>query len=267
MTILLSTLAAGWADTADGDAVAADVNTGKIAYANAVRYVGTAEIKPLPEQDGVVLEIVNPTGGATATYNPINGGGVIVKSTVPTLVTTGNWDLDTNGYAWDATSFSTFIKDVTVGFAAYTTARKWEVWGKTKDAALTNNFGFRLIFNFVDGSNYWYIRVHWNTGTSKYVFQIREYTATVDTQRGWVEIPAAVTVPSHFHMILYEQGDDIVAQLCMWEIDAYANNEAKSISYSVGSRPHKSSHMFNLQMWSTTNDEWLIRGFRVSDLL
>jgi hypothetical protein len=265
MTILLSALAAGWADTADGDALAGDINTGKIAYSNAIRRVGIALIKPLPEVNGVLLEYVNPTGAASSAYNPVDGAGVIVESLVPTIITTGGWELDANGYAWDSTSFSTFAKDTTVGFPAYTTARKWEVWGKTKDASLTTGSGFRLIFNYQDSSNYWYARVNWN-GTA-YYWQIREYVASVDTFRAAATISTAVTVPSHFHMTLYEQGDDLILQAVMWEIDTPANDDAVSCQYNIASRPLKTETMFNLQLWSTTDDEFLIRGFRVSDLL
>lgn len=251
-------------DTGDGTAVAADIAEGKIAYVNGVRLVGTKGAA-----SGVLLELINPTGITAASYNPASEHGAVLRldPDCGALASVGTWSLDSSGYAQNANSYARFAN--LASLPAYTTRRKYEIWGKTKDAALTNDYGIEICFNFDSASfnDGWKVHLRWLTGTGVYELRLRRVDATVHTDIATANSTTGMDVPMNWYISVVEQGDGVVVQACLYEDDLVTDDEALSIGYTVGSRPYKAQTYTNFRARSTAGDEWLIRGCRISDLL
>jgi hypothetical protein len=213
--------------------------------------------------NGILLLMANPTGQASAAYSPSSLGSVIFKdSGVVTLTSQSNSDLDADGYWSDSASFPSFANWISL--PAYTTRRKYEVWGKTKNAALTAYRGVGFVINRQDGSNLWGANLQWD-GSAFYV-EIFDAIAGVFTTRGLAFCATTIDEPAVFHFVLYEQGDSLVAQATLYEADAITDAQTISCAYTVGSRPFKTETRGYLSQTNSAADEWLIRGCRISDM-
>jgi len=266
--ILLSDHTIARMRTDTGNTVAADINSGKTAVVDGVLVTGTALIKPLPAQNGILLWVEAPISlSGYRTYLPHNTHAkefVLIKDTSVTgFGSSPSWTLTTNGWAYhDLTAWASFIQGT---FPAYTTRRKYEFWGAVQDVALTTDWGVRIIFNYVDANNYWSIDLRWNG--SAFYYTIYEVTAGVGTTRGTVTFSTALDLPARWHLIVYEQGDSIVCQCAMNELDVWTDDYIATLEYTVGSRPHKNTGacIFGLRLGPSS--QWLINGCRVTDLL
>jgi len=215
--------------------------------------------------NGLMLLMANPINRASSTYNPVTQGAVLAvdSGVVGLTAPTSNTDLDADGYWYDSTSFAGYVGWTSM--PAYSVRRKYEVWGKTKNASLTSFRGIQVIFNRLDANNLWVAQIAWN-GTQYYV-ELSQATAGVFTQRAVAVFTTAVAVPAIWHLTVYEQGDSVVVQGIAYESDATGDDEAISCSYTVASRANKTETRGYIAALSTINDEWLVRGCRVSDML
>lgn len=254
--------------TASGNAAASDILLGKTAIVNGTQVTGTAEIKPLGEQNGILLLGKTPSHLNISSYAPYNQHGtVLIKSTAITSFTGHNtWTLSTDGWAYNTvTSYAAFMQGIP---PAYTTRRKFEFWGAVQDITLTNAYGVRILFNWVDANNYWQADLRRNTGSGLFYVTIWEVTAGVGTTRAGVNFSSALDMPARWHLTVYEQEDAVIVQCSMNELDNAADVYGVNISYSVASRPSKNSGLFSFGMQGgIVGAEWLINGCRITDLL
>jgi len=257
--------------TFSGDAVAADINTGKIAWVDGAPLTGTASIKPLPEQNKIKLLIQNPTGISDANYTPGNfsgnQGAQIIRAAELVGATWPSWTLGTDGYCYGNGSWRAFVS--CTGLSVPTIGRKYQFWGKTANATLTDGYGVRIQFNVQAGAtDYWMLQLTWDNAASAFRFRMCEVIASVITPRGTVQwLPTSVNVPSYWHMTCFERDDYVYGSLHMWEQDALADHGAVSTEYYVASRGFKSYTQFNFSTWNNTTTEWLARGCMIEELM
>lgn len=245
----------------DADAIAEDLAEGKTAYVDGVKITGTKAA-----DSGIILLVTTPTGVSDATYQVLNEPAALLIES-PDLATrlANDFNLQTTGYAYSTSSFGTYAGYTTV--PAYSVVRKYEVWGKTKDAALTNDLGVRIQINVeADATDYWHGYLRWNNTSGVFQILIDEFTASVANNRATASFSTALDVPAYYHLIFWEQGDSLVLQCTMYEADSITDDEAVSCAYTVGSRPHKAFTKFRISGRNAANDEWLIRGCKVSDV-
>jgi hypothetical protein len=134
--------------------------------------------------------------------------------------------------------------------------------------ALTDLFGVRILFNYADSSNYWQVDLRWASGSGAFFMSLWEVTAGVGTTRATQTFSTALDLPARWHLVVYEQGDAVIAQCSMAEIDSYTDDFAYSISYSVANRPNKSATYTSFSMQGgIVGVQWLVTGCRSMDLL
>lgn len=221
---------------------------------------------PLGLNNGVLLEMVNPLGYTDADYNPAVDYNAVVQCAYPAnlLYSTGTWALDSNGYATTATGYGTIVG--MEGHPIHSSGmRKYETWGKTKDGTPTTSAGTRILFNYLDGNNYWLVDLDWNGSA----FELAIYSNQSGTPTTHVSMAAATTVdwPMRWHLVVYDFGDTIQAGAHVWEEDVPADDDGLHVSYTVASRPNKSASKFTFTAQAAAANEWYWRGVRVSDIV
>jgi len=219
--------------------------------------------------NGVRLLIVNPTGITDTNYSPATEHGALLFNATGNgaLTSATTFDLDTDGYAQDTNTYAVFADLASI--PAYTTRRKYELWGKTKDASLTNNIGVEIITNRAAGSTvtYWSFIMIYATATGRFDLYLAELVAGVYNLRASTFTTVAPDWPGIWHLTVYEQGDSVVFQATMYESDATGDDEAVSCSYSIANRPQKSVTRATFRTVNSSADEWLIRGCMISDMI
>lgn len=250
--------------TASGNAVAADIHTGKSAIVNGVVVNGSAvDKKPLSDGNGILLMMKNPSGRVDANFVPYTDSETILINSGLTLTGHTGWVLKDNADAWNSGTFRQYVGATP---AAYSVRRKYEVWGRLIDDAMPSTAGVIIYTNYIDVNNYWYSTMRRNTGTGLWYLEIREVNAGVNTQRAITNFNNAVDMPSVFHLTLIEQGDTLVESGFLFETDD-SSFDAQEAVYTVGSRPHQDTMKFYFATASGGGDNVQIQGVRVTDLL
>ena len=224
---------------------------------------------PLNGFNGILLDLQNPVGVTNATFLPFSEGALLVedKSKLITRNSLAPWNLGTDGYCSPKGAWYTYAShgaNTLTPAAGY--ARKYEVWGRTKNAALTADQGVRILFNVAtQWTDYWELNLAWIPGN---VFRLSlvQVAAGVVTMEGVHSFSTIVDEPAHYHMTLVDYGDTIVAMAHMWEGDNIVDDEAISLAYTVGSRPAKTAMRYYFTDFNgNVLNEWFIRGCRVQD--
>lgn len=222
---------------------------------------------PLGLNNGVVLDMMNPLGYTDADYNPKFDYNAVVQCAYPDNIVgaSGTWALDSNGYATTAGGYGTLI-----GMEGHPIQsggmRKYEAWGKTADASPSTNTGVRILFNYVDANNYWLVDFDWSVG-AQYVLVIYSNQAGTPTTHVTDSATTLVDWPAHWHVIVYDFGDTIETTAFVWEEDLPADDDALWGSYTVASRPFKSTSKFQFTAQVGAADQWYWRGVRVTDIV
>jgi hypothetical protein len=246
-------------------ASSADIALGKTAWVDGIEVLGSRQF-PMDTISGVHLYIENPRV-PKGSYSPTTSADncLIIAASGLTLTDSGNWVLDVNGNAYDTGANPAFA-DVLGGLPAYSTARKYEVWGYVRDAVPTTGHGVYTVFNIQDSSNLWYSVFEWD-GTA-YKISLWELNAGSPTGRGGTAtLSTTVDQPIRFHFTVIEQGDAVVVSANGYEVDVPTDDDAVSIAYTVASRPFKSSvSKCVFRALGTSNDYFRIQGVKVTDL-
>ena len=217
--------------------------------------------------NGLLLYCSNPTGISDSSYNPNKYGAIMISDpAVVGLAGGGNWVLNTSGYAHNLNTYAGFLGATSL--PALSGTRKFEMWGRVADVALTNAEGVRVIFNNRDLTyvDYWVVTVQWNTAALKYRLSIIEVNDGLGYERAFEMFPTVLNVPAYYHLIAYEQGDSIIAQCGMYELDNITDEEAISCAYTIGNRPSKEFTRFIFALDADPETDWSIRGCRISDM-
>lgn len=265
--ILLSDHVAQRMRTASGNAVAADIISGKTALVNGLKVTGTAvDKKPLTQGNGILLYMQNPVGIGDSAYQPTSEhGAVLVKQSGLTLGSNNNWVLKNNGDAHPTIAHANYVDCYNA--PAYSVRRKYEVWGKFINDAIPNGTAIYILFNIQDSNNFWWYRMTRDTSWGGFYSQLIQRTAGVDTVRHDAGgLTSSLDMPCQFHMSVTEQGDGIVANVYGFEIDDFSINY-KANFYTVANRPFKASTGFQVMAGPNAGDYVQVQGFRVSDLL
>lgn len=213
--------------------------------------------------NGILLFLQNPTGGTDANFVPVP---LVNAASNGALGGNGTFDLDTDGYVQDTTSYSKFL--TIQSLAAVTTRRKFEMWGKTKNAALSDNYGVEIIINRDSGAtvNYYTAILVYRTASAAFELYLGELNAGVYTSRGTVAFSTAIDEPVFWNLILYEQGDTVAAQAFLYESDTATDAGGVSLSYQGTPRVHKTNTRCSFGLINTPGDQWLIRGCMIQDV-
>jgi len=209
----------------------------------------------------------NPLNIADASYQPhADHGGLLIKDTAIALSSSAGWTLDRFGNAFHPSAHQLYV--YAPSLPVLTTRRKFEVWGSVRDdGALVNSLSTRIIINKVDDSNFWWFTFEWyNTGGYFQIVILRR-TAGVDTNLGSATFGTAVNFPVNYHMIVTEQGDAVLFQVGIYEVDSVADDESRSVAYTVASRPYKTATQFYVGDGLGGGNNFRIGGFRMSDML
>jgi hypothetical protein len=259
MTRLLSDLAN--VGSSDATALQHHITAGKTAYIVNGKVSGTYGLS-----NGLLVDQLNVIDNAIGNFNPDSDDNLIFLH--PSAVNAGSsidWDRDVDGYAWHDTLNPAIFIDITSIPAQQANVRKYELFGKW--VGRSNDHGFKLFFNVANPTtNHWYISIFWFASNGTFRLELHEVTSSIDTLRASVNENASMDVPCQFHLIVYDQGDDIICHFGMYETDSIIDREAVSINYNAVGRPNKTATGFRVTRFGATGSEGRIRGCRVTDL-
>lgn len=250
------------------NAVASDLRAGKIAYANGVKLIGQADLKPVSQEtNGAIFLLQNPTGISSASYDPLlagNGGVLIQDQSIKGLTTGMVVNINTNGYIYNSTSYGVHFY-CTSARRSTNYARRYEMWGMTKNATPTTNDGVRILFNINHFWNqFWEVELYWNG--SSFRVDLTEWNNPTATVRLTSTFSSAINWPTVWHISVDDLGDRLLLRAEMYESDLVTDSQCFFGTYNVASRPYKDATAFAMQNRETPGDEWLIRGYSVMDI-
>lgn len=244
-----------------GDALAEHIQQGKTAFVNNIQLTGTKA-----QNSGIQVLCVPPTGVSDSSFNPSSEHGALIIAN-PNITFSANtgWVLDTNGFSTNVTGFAQFI-EASAGVPAYTTKRKYLLWGRFADVTQVNGAGVSIVFNRTDGNNLWNAIIAWSSSNGRFDVGLFEITAGVSTLRASANFSTALDLPAEFTLIVHEQGDGVVVQCVMYETDVVTDDEGVSCAYTVSSRPHKASTAFRICLQNDPETAVAVRGCMVHDI-
>lgn len=251
------------------DAIAADVRRGKSAFANGVKLVGHADVKPLAlDTHRNIFLLQNPIGISSSSYDailPANGGVIIQSSRIKGLYRDYLTTINGNGYLYPVNNYAVFAGFNQCEKPSVINMRKYEMWGHTKNATPTTNEGVRMGFNTQHFySQFWHVDFYW-TG-SVYRMDLVEWNNPTGTLRANASFSSALDWPMIWHLIIYEAGDNILVTCMAYQSNNIIDNEAITMTYTVASRPYKNSTGSFFGVRENPGDEWLIRGCAITDV-
>jgi hypothetical protein len=245
-----------------------EIQRGKRAWANGSLLIGAVDTKPFSAAGGAnrrLLLVQPPTGAASGSYNPATDArGLIINSERNLGLAGAAISLDANGYLYTSSSYQDFLSVVNPPRPPTNHFRKIEMWGKTKNAALSTDYGVRIAFNVQHWYNqFWFLELFWNG--SAFALTLYEWNSPTGTSRATGTMSTAVDTPILWHLTLWYFDDTVWATAKVYQTNSIIDDEVISISYSIASRPYKINPGFFFGVRLTPGDQWLIRGFSVVD--
>jgi hypothetical protein len=251
--------------TDNATATAADIESGKTAYINGGKVTGTGVFLPADTSGGILLDYCNPVGVVDASFNASLEGAAIVQASAITDIASNVYNLSSDGYATPTTAWGTYVQTAGGSLPSKTTTtRLYQMYGKTANAALTISTGVRIVFNYLDGNNYWDLAVRAQAG--QFEMYLFEYTAGVGNVRGGTQLSGGMGYPTFFDISIYDGGDDVNAYCTMYEQDNLTADNLMRLHWNASSRPNQSETGIIFGTHADATDEWFIRGCRIMEM-
>lgn len=218
---------------------------------------------PAPGFNGVVFDYSFPLG-LSGTYVPkkadtlVCASGIALNTGSPVTITTA-------GVAYLSSVNFGSMYDLSSVPAKATSIRLYEVWGTMLDPVVTEA-GIQMLFNYVDGNNYFEMRFLWYSGNYRmYLGRIVGGSFSFFGSTPDLGIPGA---PGNWYCALYDTGDRLYFGAHAFETDTTTDVGAEFLTVTEVSRPGKTATRTFLRDGSitVTPGNLRVRGFRITDL-
>lgn len=222
---------------------ASHILSGKIGFGSTGQLTGTLTNLDRAASHGLIFNYTFPTNLA-GSYTPVLSDAQIVYAGMALALTSSPAiTLTAAGYlTFGATSKGMQITN----FPAKTTSVRMHIVIIDTGTSPASNDDCAYIFNRQDGSNQWLAIVKWDAGTA-WKLQLHSRDAgTLSGVLASVTMTTAVGSPASLILTIWEQGDTINMTLSGYEVSTPTDDEAVSLSYTVGSRSYKTSQSIEL---------------------
>lgn len=136
------------------------------------------------------------------------------------------------------------------------------VWHE--DSTPTTNNGFRLVFNYLNATNYWVMNHYW-TG-SQYITYLIDNNAGSFTSRGSVTMSTTVDWPTPFSFTIWETEAYAGYSINAYETDAPTDEDGSALFYKTTSRNNHTATGCLFGHNDNSTSKWHFRGLTIVDM-